>query len=122
MGAQALSSRAIVGMYYERLEAQAGLGWIDRVANYFTSDQASETYPWLTMVPALREWIGGRNVKSLTSQEIEIINIDYEATIEILLKHLRRDKTPQLQTRINELITRGNTHWAALLSTLVISG
>lgn len=122
MGAQALSSRAIIGMYYERLEAQAGIGWVEQVANYFTSDQASETYPWLSAVPALQEWVGGRQVRSLTTAEVEIINKEFEAGLEILLKDLRRDKTPQLQTRINELVTRGQTHWASLLSALIISG
>ena len=42
-----LSSRAVVGMYYEALAAANGIGWIDGVSNYFGSDQASETYPWL---------------------------------------------------------------------------
>ena len=50
----ALSSRAVQGMYFEALEAAANIGWLDAVSNYFTSDQASETYPFLGMPPALR--------------------------------------------------------------------
>jgi len=60
MDQSALSSRAVIGMYYEALAAQNGIGWIDQVSNYFGSDQASETYPWLGMPPSLREWLGGR--------------------------------------------------------------
>lgn len=121
MSAQALSSRAIIGMYFEKLAASPGIGWVDLVSNYFTSDQASEKYPWLGMVPSLREWVGGRNVQALSTNEVEIINKEYEATIQILLKDLRRDKTPQLRVRMGELVTRGQAHFAALLSTAIIN-
>lgn len=122
MGAQALSSRAIIGMYYERLAVQTGLPWVDAVSNFFTSDQESETYPWLDMAPVMREWIGGRQAQGLGTNEVTIFNKEYEATLEILLKDLRRDKTPQLRTRISELVGRSETHWASLLSALIISG
>lgn len=122
MSAQALSSRAVVGMYYEALNDQTGASWINAVSNYFTSDQDVETYPWLSSVPALREWIGGRNAKGFTTNQIEIANTHFEATIEIALKDLRRDKTQQLQARIGEFSQRGLTHFASLLSTLIASG
>ena len=38
-----LSSRAVLGMYYARLEANPGLAWVNGVSNLFNSDQASET-------------------------------------------------------------------------------
>jgi len=117
-----LSSRAVIGMYYERLAAATGVAWIDACSNYFTSDQDSEKYPWLGMVPALREWIGGRQAKSLSENYVDIVNKHYEATIEFALRDLRRDKTPQIQARINEFADRGISHWASLLSTLLVNG
>jgi len=118
-----LSSRAIVGMYFERLTAQAGMEWINDVSNYFTSDQPIEVYPWLGMVPVLREWIGGRQAKALRSEDkIEIVNRHFEATLEFALRDLRRDKTPQIQARISEFVDRSTTHWASLLSTLILNG
>lgn len=122
MDQSALSSRAIIGMYYEALEADAGMGWIDGVSNYFTSDQESETYKWLGMPPAMREWIGGRNAKGFTTNGISIANKHFETTIEIALKDLRRDKTGQLRARASELAERANTHFASLLSTLIVNG
>src|SRR3989304_3152445 len=115
-------SRAVVGFYFEALEAQAGQGWIDAVSNYFTSDQVSEEYKWLGMPPALREWIGGRNAKGFTTNGIEIANKHFQSTIEISLRDLRRDKTGQIRTRMAELAERGNTHFAKLLSTLIVGG
>jgi phage major head subunit gpT-like protein len=109
-------------MYYEALAAQSGSAWIDAVSNQFGSDQSSETYNWLDNVPALREWIGGRNAKAFTSNGITITNKHFEATLDILIKDMRRDKTGQLRARISELTQRGPAHWASLLSTLIING
>jgi len=122
MDQSALSSRAIVGMYYEALAANNGAPWLDAVSNYFTSDQPSETYEFLGMPPALREWIGGRHAKGFTTNGFTIDNKHFEATIEIALKDMRRDKTGQIQARINEFAQRGQSHFASLVSTLIING
>lgn len=117
-----LSSRAVIGMYYARLEANPGAAWIDGVSNMFGSDQASETYPFLGQSPAMREWVGGRQAKGLSSNSLTIANKHYESTLEIALRDLRRDKTGQLEARINDFADRSMTHWASLLSTLIING
>ena len=122
MDQSALSSRAVIGMYYEALAAQNGIGWIDQVSNYFGSDQASETYPWLGMPPSLREWLGGRQAKGFSTNSVEIKNKHFEATLEIALKDLRRDKTGQIRARLAEFALRGQSHFASLLSTLIVNG
>lgn len=122
MGMERLSSRAVIGMFYEALQQASGASWVDAVSNYFESDQASEEYPWLGQVPTLREWIGGRHAKGLNTFGLTIENLHFEATLEILLKHLRRDKTGQIMVRIGELADRSQTHWARLLSTLILGG
>jgi len=122
MDQSALSSRAIMGMYFARLEQDPGMGWLDGVSNLFTSDQESETYKFLGQSPAMREWIGGRQAKGFTGQGITILNKHYEATIEVRKKDARRDKTPQIQARIAEFADRAQTHWAGLVSTLLIAG
>lgn len=116
-----LSSRAIIGMYYARLSADLGSGWIDGISNSFGSDQASETYNWIGQTPAMREWVGSRAAKGFNGQGITIINKHYEATIEIGKKDARRDKSGQVRVRMEELADRGQTHWASLLSTLLIN-
>lgn len=120
MGAEVLSSRAIIGMFYNELEQDEGKSWVPELSMYFESDQESETYPWLGMSPAMRQWIGGRNAKGLKDNKIIIINEEYEATLAILKKHLRRDKTGQIRVRIAELAQRANTHWMKLLSELML--
>lgn len=116
-----LTSRAVIGEFYKTLSAGAGAPWINSLSMYIKSDQSSETYSWLGMTPALREWIGGRNAKGFKENNITIENKHFEATLEVLVKELRRDKSGQLLVRIRELARRANTHWASLLSTLIIN-
>ncbi len=122
MGASTLSSRAIIGRYYQRLEQNPGLQWVAAISNYFTSDQESETYKWLGQVPVMREWIGGRNAKGFRENGITIENKHFEATLEVLVRELKRDKTGQVMVRVDELADRTNAHWAKLLSTLIENG
>jgi phage major head subunit gpT-like protein len=117
-----LNSRAVLGMYYARLENPLAAGWIDGVSNLFGSDQASEQYPFLGQVPRFREWIGGRQAKGLRANELTIRNRHYEATLEIALRDLRRDKTGQLQARISEFADEGDAHWGTLVSALIQNG
>lgn len=122
MSAKGLSSRAIIGEFYKTLEQDVGIAWIMLIANLFQSDQDSEEYKWLGMAPVMREWIGGRNAKGFRENGITIENKHYEATIEVLVREMRRDKTGQVMVRIRELAQRTNAHWAKLLTTLVING
>lgn len=122
MGVEVLSSRAIIGTFYEVLEGLSKVSWVDKVSMLFTSDQPSEEYRWLGMSPVMREWIGGRQAKGLRANGIEIENLHFEATLEFFVKELRRDKTPQIRLRISELAERSITHWASLLSTLIENG
>jgi len=122
MSFQSLSSRAIIGRFYRALEQDQGEPWINSLAMLFSSDQESETYRWLGQVPAMREWIGGRLAKPLRDDGVTIANKPFEATLEIPVDWLRRDKTGQIQVRINELAARSQSHWADLLTTLILAG
>jgi len=117
-----LSSRAIIGRFYETLEAGFAGSWASRVGMLFSSDQESETYKWLGMSPALREWVDGRQAKGLRSNGITIENKEFEATLAIALKDLRRDKTGQILLRVDEMADRANMHWEDLLTTLILAG
>lgn len=119
---RALSSRAVIGEFYRTLQQDEGVSWIGDVSNLFRSDQDMEEYAWLGMAPAMREWIGGRNAKALREFDYSIKNKHYEATIDILVRHLRRDKSGQTMIRIRDLARRTNAHWAKLLSTLILNG
>lgn len=117
-----LSSRAIVGRFYRRLEEYAQQAWWTRLAMHFASNQPSESYKWLGMVPQVREWIGGRQVQPLRSQGITIVNKTWESTIRVDADEQRRDKTGQIMVRVNELARRMATHPNKLLTELALNG
>jgi phage major head subunit gpT-like protein len=119
---QFLSSRAIRGMYFAARESNTGARWLDGVSNLFGSDQASETYKFMGAVPAFQEWVGGRQANGFRGDGVTIINKHYENTIELRKTDLRRDKTAQIQARLAEFANSGDTHWASLMSTLIING
>ena len=122
MGAQGLGSRAIIGSFYAALEAYLGASWIGAASMLFNSDQASETYKWLGMTPAMREWVGGRQGKGLRENGITIANKTWEGTLKIPVDWIRRDKTGQIQIRINELASRAAELDSKLLSLLINAG
>ncbi len=124
MGAEILSSRAIMGMYFLALELGSQIKWVNAISNAtpYPSDQETEEYGWLGQVPGMREWVGGRHAKGLSDQSYKIRNKKYESTIQFLLNELRRDKTGQIQTRINEHVNRADSHWAELLTALLVAG
>lgn len=115
-----LTSRAIIGDIYHRLTA-GDTSWVNRYAMRISSNQEVENYGWLGMAPAMREWVGGRQAKGLREQTWSVTNKDHEATLEVLVKHLRRDQSGQLRVRIAELSRRVLTYPASLLSTLMIN-
>jgi phage major head subunit gpT-like protein len=117
-----LSSRAIIGTFYQRLEVMQQASWVGDLGMYFSTDQESETYKWLGMAPAMREWIGGRHAKGFRENGITIENKLYEATLEVPVDWMRRDKTGQIMVRVDEMATRAVTHWQSLLSSLIIAG
>ena len=117
-----LTSRGIIGRFYRRLEEFAEAAWWTQLAMRFASNQESETYRWLGMVPQVREWVGGRQVKPLRSQGVTIVNKVWESTIRVDSDELRRDKTGQVMVRVNEMARRVATHPNKLLTELIASG
>lgn len=122
MSAAGLSSRAIIGRFYETLGAMRSSTWLDKVAMPFSSDQASETYKWLGQSPQMREWIGERLAKGLRENGLTIVNKTFEATLKVSVDDIRRDKTGQVDVRIRELAERALTHEMSLVSTLLVNG
>lgn len=117
-----ITEKDVIGMFFQQMEVFQGNSWVNSLANTFTSAQATETYAGLGAAPALREWLGGKKAKSFREQSITITNRDFEATLAIKTKDLRRDKTGQLLVRIGQLAERAVSHDAKLLTDLIENG
>jgi phage major head subunit gpT-like protein len=121
MGIVRIGHREVIGRFYQRLEALSAEGWASRVAMLIETDQESEEYAWLGMAPKVREWVGGRMPDKLRETSFSIKNKLFEASIEVSIDDFRRDKTGQVQIRINELANRVAEHWHQLLTSLIIA-
>lgn len=117
--AVALSSRAIRGMFFKRLEETTRASWAPSIANMFRSDQPEETYKFLGNTPALRAWRGARRKKEPKAYGVTIVNDKYEASVEFSTDDLRRDKTEQIQARIGELAARAAVLPQKVITTLL---
>jgi phage major head subunit gpT-like protein len=117
-----ISDRAVVSLIVQSLDGAAANSWVPEVANQFSSNQATETYAGVGVAPAMREWLGEKQIKRLKDYSLTITNKDWESTLGVYLKDLNRDKTGQLMMKINELSQRGVEHDAKLLSALINTG
>jgi phage major head subunit gpT-like protein len=117
-----IGRRDIIGAFFIHLEQYLGQNWTGKIVSSFKSDQGQEIYRWLGVVPSMREWVGGRQAKTLSEFGITIPNKTYEATMDIPVDWLRRDKTGQIMTRVKELAMRAAEFDADAISSLLLAG
>jgi phage major head subunit gpT-like protein len=117
-----ITSSGIMGQVYTQQELYTAASWIDRVAMRIPSNQEVEEYAWLGSAPKLREWIGPRIAKGLRENGMTIRNKKFEATMRIEADWIRRDKTQQIQMKINEFAAAPMDHDAENLSTFISNG
>lgn len=121
MGVTRLGYRGVIGRLFQRVTEINANDWAPKIAMKVDTDQASEEYKWLGHAPAVREWIGGRQPAALKESGITIANKTFEASIELNVDELRRDKSGQMRVRIDDLAARVRSHWHELLSTLIVT-
>lgn len=114
-----ITVKGIMGQFYRRFEDVLSGSWASRIAMIVPSNQEVETYRMLGMVPALREWKGGRLLKALRTDGFQITNKPFEATLPFPREDWRRDKTGQLAIRAGDLARRAGQHPEALLTTAI---
>ncbi len=122
MGVPGVQYRNVSGEFFAALEAYTGSAWTSTVAMTINSDQPVETYGWLGQVAPMREWVGPRLLKGLTSQGITVTNKDWESTLLIDLKDWNYDKTGGVSIRVNELAVRAGELKSKLVTDLLVAG
>lgn len=119
--ADLITEKGVIGRLAQALETTNG-AWFDGCAINVESDSALETYAWLGQVPVFREFLGGRDAKYLRENSMTLRNVEYEATLRIPERQLRRDKTDILDRRIGEFGMVPISHKDSLVSTLMLNG
>ena len=123
MGAQALTVKGIIGRLILALQMSTGLDWVGKIGMLIPSDQETETYKWLRAIYGLvKKGYNGSLFRGLKDDGFMVTNEIYEGGLEVLDAEIRRDKTGQVQMRIDDLAKRAVEHWAKLFSTLLLAG
>jgi len=120
---RALHSNDVVGIFFQSLEEQQNKNMINELAIKAPSDkEAGENYGWLGNVPGMREWVGGRQIKSLREFSYFLKNIEYEMSLGIKINDHRFVKLGMIQSRIADLAMSAANHPLELLTTVVEAG
>lgn len=118
-----VQSRDIIPYLFHQLRSATDAPWVTALSGTpIPSDQASETYGGLTSVYPLSKWEGPRKVQELKGITYTIANQKFQAALRVLGEDLRREKTMQVDMRIQDLRRRWAQHWNRLLSQVIKEG
>ena len=123
MTSPTITERSVVGMFYERLMQNAASSVVDAISTVpMESDQDSEQYAWLGMVPQMSQKKGEKKFSQLRDTNWTVNNVEYQSGIALPKKHILYDKTTQVQIRVDELADRTSAHWWSLVAPLIVNG
>ena len=91
------------------------------IAMTVPSVSRDETYGWLGSFPAMREWLGPRNVKNLVANGFTIQNRKFESTLEINRDDIADDRLGVFKPMFAEMVQAAVRHPEALVFGLLAS-
>lgn len=89
------------------------------LATIINSNSSEETYGWLGDLPKLREWIGDRQIKSLSSKGYSIKNRKFEDSIAVQRDDVEDDKLGLYSNRFEMLGQAASSHPDEVLFELI---
>ncbi|MCB1186940.1 Mu-like prophage major head subunit gpT family protein [bacterium] len=93
-----------------------------KLSTVVDSSNSKESWNWLGAVPAMREWTDERVPGALRTNDYEIANRRFEASIEVDRETFEDDRLAQLKPRIEELALRAASHPDELVVGLLANG
>ena len=117
-----ISSRAVLGEYFKRLEAENARSWVPSISNLFQDTRWTTEISMLGYSPQFRKWTGERMARDARQNNVTIINEDYEASLEFHRRDVTQDKTAQVMARAGEFGMRGSQHWGKLVTAAIVAG
>lgn len=92
------------------------------VAMQVPSEGRSIDYKWLGDFPGMREWVGDRQIKDLSAFSYEIVNRDFESTIEVDRNDIEDDQIGVYSPMIQGLAWAARQHPDLLVFALLKGG
>ncbi len=114
-----LSQAGVKALILEGYDTSLAGSWVGMLTNRYDSMRATETYTGTGNVAPMREWIGPKQVIPIGKGSFTVSNKDWESTIQLEEKDLRRDGTGQLASKVGEFTQRGAQHYEKILSALI---
>ncbi len=96
--------------------------WYQQVAMTVPSQGRSVDYKFLLDFPGMREWIGDRLIKSLEGKNWEVVNKDWEATIEVFANDIADDQLGLYSPIVAALAQEAKHHPNQLIADLITAG
>jgi phage major head subunit gpT-like protein len=108
------ASQMVGGDVYARI--------LQLLATEVPSTGASEKYPWMGDVPAVREWLGNKQAGTMTAYDYTISNKDWEVTIDIDRDELEDDQLGRILPRIQLMAQRMRSYKGKRIAALLAAG
>ena len=86
------------------------------------STTAVEVYPFLEQFGGMREWIGDRQLKNVSSQKKKVANRDFEDNVIVKKNDIEDDKYGLYSSLIQDLGTAANSIWGELAYQALLGG
>lgn len=86
------------------------------------STTAVEVYPFLEQFGGMREWIGDRQLKHVSSQKKSVANRDFEDTVVVKKNDIMDDKYGLYSTLIQTMGFNANSIWGELAYQALLNG
>lgn len=94
----------------------------DRISMKVVSSTTEELYPWLGLIPGMREWIGPRVINSLKTYSFSIVNKTFESTVEVPRTAVEDDRYGVYAPAMRMMGMRAMQHKQQLLFRLLKDG
>ena len=94
----------------------------EQIAMVVPSNGRANDYAFMLQFPMLREWIGDRQIKNLAAASFQIVNKDYEATVEVDRNDIEDDQLGIYNPIVAELGRAAKQHPDFLVAQLLREG
>ena len=94
----------------------------EQIAMVVPSNSRVNDYKFMLQFPMLQEWIGDRQIRSLAASNFQIVNRDYEATVEVDRNDIEDDQLGVYNPIVAELGRAAKQHPDFLMAKLLSEG
>ena len=85
------------------------------------SGSGTNVYPFLEQFGGMREWIGDRHIKNLSSQKLEVVNRDFEDTVSVSRNDIEDDQYGIYSSLIAQMGYNAGKLWQQLAVEALLS-